>query len=66
MGKSPTGFRYDVTRDTVVIFHHGTRAATLRGNVAARFLAQAGTGDDQLLMARMTGNYKHGNERRRR
>ena len=65
MGKPPTGFRYETNGDTVVIFHHGRRATTLRGNAAAKFLADVERGDEQLLMARMTGNYKHGNERRR-
>jgi hypothetical protein len=65
MGKPPTGFRYECNGDTVVIFHHGTKATTLRGNAAAKFLTDVDRGDDQLLMARLTGNYKRGNERRR-
>ncbi|WP_265443118.1 hypothetical protein [Flexivirga meconopsidis] len=64
MGNAPHGFRYEQTGDDVVIYHHGRRATTLRGNAAAKFLASAGAGDEQLLMARATGNYKHGNERR--
>ena len=52
---------------TVTITHHGRPAGTLRGAAAARFLAAVARGDDpQLLMARVTGNYKHGNERRAR
>ncbi len=44
-----------------MITHHGRRAAVLRGKKAEQFLRKAG-GDDQLLMARLTGNYKRGNE----
>lgn len=50
----------------VEILHRGRLASTLRGNDAADFLAEANTGtllDVQPLMARLTGNYKHGNER---
>lgn len=50
----------------VVIFHHGKRATTLRGAAAADFLAQLASADAdaaQALMARVTGNYKRGNER---
>jgi hypothetical protein len=35
----------------------------LRGAVATRFLADVETHDAQELMARLTGNYKRGNER---
>ncbi|MEO7269847.1 MAG: hypothetical protein ABIW49_11640 [Knoellia sp.] len=35
----------------------------LRGRKAADFLEDVEAGDDQELMARVTGNYKHGNER---
>jgi hypothetical protein len=50
----------------VQVLHHGTLAATLRGTAADEFLAEVADGDDadaQQLMARVTGNYKHGNER---
>jgi hypothetical protein len=50
----------------VEILHRGRLASTLRGNEAADFLAEAnGSGliELQALMARITGNYKHGNER---
>jgi hypothetical protein len=50
----------------VEILHRSRLASTLRGNDAADFLAEAnGSGliDLQPLMARITGNYKHGNER---
>ena len=66
VGGAPEGFEYRVVGAEVVITHHGRRAATLRGKAARRFLADVEAGDPQLLMARLTGNYKHGNERRAR
>jgi hypothetical protein len=50
----------------VEILHRGRLASTLRGNDAADFLAEAAGCEPtemQPLMARITGNYKHGNER---
>lgn len=38
-------------------------ATILRGDRAADFLTLIASTDDQELMARLTGNYKHGNER---
>lgn len=48
----------------VVITHHGRAATVLRGRKAEAFLAKVADGDGQELMARATGNYKRGNERR--
>ncbi|WP_285550926.1 hypothetical protein [Actinoplanes regularis] len=45
------------------ILHHGRPATVLRGASAARFLIDVDSGDPQELMARVTGNYRHGNER---
>ncbi|MEU0668642.1 hypothetical protein ABZ508_09060 [Streptomyces lavendulocolor] len=60
----PHGFRYVRHADgTVGITHQGRPAGTLRGSRAERFLAEAESGDAQLVMARWTGAYKHGNER---
>lgn len=59
----PTGFTYAQLAGTVVINHHGRRATTLRGARAAQFLADVEDDDPQELMARLTGNYKRGNER---
>ena len=66
MGAPPNGFAYVVQQQgaVVVIRHHGRVASTLRGTAAARFLAEVEHGDPQQLMARATGNYKRGNERR--
>lgn len=63
MGKPPAGFEYEERGDEVVVLHHGRRAATLRGERAREFLAAVVRGDAQLLMARVTGSYRHGNER---
>jgi len=64
MSRSPEGFEYSVRKDgSVAITHHGRPAGTLRGRRAADFLDDVESGDDQELMARLTGNYKHGNER---
>ncbi len=50
----------------VEILHHGRIATTLRGIEAAGLLDEVSTLDpagSQQLMARLTGNYKRGNER---
>lgn len=60
---APHGFDHIVRGDEVVILHHGIWAATLRGAKAADFLSRVETGDPQLLMARLTGDYRRGNER---
>ncbi|MEJ1088437.1 hypothetical protein WDU99_08920 [Microbacterium sp. Mu-80] len=60
---APHGFEHFVRGDDVVILHHGIRAATLRGQKATDFLSRVETEDPQLLMARVTGNYRRGNER---
>ncbi|MFE2772759.1 hypothetical protein [Microbacterium resistens] len=57
------GFSFDRRGADVVITHHGKRAAVLRGRRAEDFLADVADGDPQLLMARITGNYRRGNER---
>lgn len=62
----PDGFDYIVRGDDVVITHHGTAATTLRGITAAAFLEDVEHEDPQELMARLTGNYRRGNERRAR
>ncbi len=64
----PDGFTYETRKSgEVVIRHHGTTAVTLRGDRAKTFLERAdGSSEEsqQDLMARATGNYKRGNERR--
>lgn len=61
------GFTYRVRKNgDVEVLHHGRSATTLRGQQAQDFLTEVESGeltDGQQLMARVTGNYKHGNER---
>ena len=60
-------FSYRADKDGKVrIAWAGKSVVTLKGAKAQRFLAQADGADEealQLLMARMTGNFKRGNER---
>ncbi|MBW0115733.1 hypothetical protein [Pseudonocardia abyssalis] len=60
---SPDGFDYAQHGDEVRISHRGRPATTLRGAAAAQFLVEVESGDPQQLMARVTGDYKRGNER---
>ena len=61
-------FSYRTAKDgTVFVDFHGRTVTTLRGKVAERFLGRIGRMDDagaQVEMARVTGNFKRGNERR--
>lgn len=61
------GFTFRQRKGGVVeILHHGRLAATLRGADALELLndlASSSPSDGQQLMARLTGNYKRGNER---
>lgn len=61
------GFTYRLKKNQdLEILHRGRLASTLRGPDAEDFLVavEAGSAEDaQQLMARITGNYKHGNER---
>lgn len=61
-------FAYATRKDgTVVISHHGRPVTTLRDKQAARFMDRIDgleNREAQLLMARVTGNFKRGNERR--
>ncbi|MEV4758388.1 hypothetical protein AB0J86_25170 [Micromonospora sp. NPDC049559] len=64
MSGAPEGFTYRLRKNgDVELLHHGRPAGVLRGAAARRFLADLADGDPQELMARLTGNYKHGNER---
>lgn len=50
----------------VEVLHRGKLTCTLRGREAEEFVAKLATSDPvdgQQLMARITGNYKHGTER---
>lgn len=61
---APSGFSY-ITRKggEVVITHNGRQATVLRGRRAEKFLVDVERRDPQEVMARVTGNYKRGNER---
>ena len=62
---APEGFTHQRRANgDVVVFHHGKVATVLRGAKASAFVAELADGaDPQELMARLTGNYKRGNER---
>lgn len=64
---SALGFTYRVRKNgEVQILHLGRVASTLRASDAVDLLTEIETGDEsdaQQLMARITGNYKRGNER---
>ena len=61
------GFDFEARQNgEVVIFHRHRLAAILRGQAAQQFIVQANELSDaalQQVMARVTGNYKRGNER---
>ncbi len=61
------GFDYEFRQNgEVAIFHRQRLAVILRGQAAQQFVVQANELSDaalQQVMARVTGNYKRGNER---
>lgn len=61
------GFTFRAMKNGEVFVHHrGKLATTLRGEAAADFLADidgADADEQQQIMARITGNYRRGNER---
>lgn len=60
---SPSGFAFTVRDERIEIRHNGRLAATLRKSAARKFLSDVERQDPQHVMARVTGNYKRGNER---
>jgi hypothetical protein len=60
-------FACQTTKDGKVFIHwHGRMITTLRGKAAGKFLesmTDADAAQSQLLMARVTGHFKHGNEK---
>ena len=61
----PFDFR-ETKEGTVLIAYRNKTVTTLKGTEAARFLAKASSSDEsgqQLLMAKATGHFKHGNEK---
>ncbi|MEX0684264.1 MAG: hypothetical protein WD904_06425 [Dehalococcoidia bacterium] len=67
-----TGLRFTfraTASGAVQIYHGDTLGTTLRGAAAKKFLAKVDDASDtsqQQIMARLTGNYKRGNERQAR
>ena len=60
------GFHYQASANNVHICRNGLTVTTLRGKAAQDFMvkiADMNDNDDQQLMARITGNYKSGNEK---
>ena len=58
------GFSYHVRKSgEVSIERDGRDVQVLRGRAASRFLADVERKDPQQVMARVTGNYKRGNEK---
>ena len=61
------GFTFIETKNgEIIINHFGKKAITLRSNRAMKFKQDIDIStfnDQQQLMARLTGNYKRGNER---
>lgn len=61
-------FDYQLTKSgQVLVSRGGRRIAVIAGAKAAKLVAQLDRGDErarQLALAKVTGNYRHGNERR--
>ncbi|MFN8384457.1 MAG: hypothetical protein U0V02_21135 [Anaerolineales bacterium] len=59
-------FAFRETKDgKVLIYWHGKQVTVLKGRDAQKFLADIASADSmqaQMLMARVTGHFKHGNE----
>ncbi|HLT61230.1 MAG TPA: hypothetical protein VK020_08565 [Microlunatus sp.] len=67
MGLADDPFEYRVTKDDRVLVSRGGRQVTVvAGAAAAKLISRLGVDDqqDQQLLARVTGNYRRGNERR--
>jgi hypothetical protein len=67
LGDEP--FNYRMTKDnTVFLEYYGKQVKILKGAEAEKFITRIKTGknttDEQLIMAKMTGNFKRGNERK--
>lgn len=68
MGLEDDPFDHRITKDGSVVVSRGGRVVvTVGGARAAKLAAALGRDDDtdQQLLARATGNYRRGNERRR-
>ena len=59
-------FSYRESKDKVFIFWHTKQVMILKGQQARKFIDKIANLDGkaaQLMMAKITGNFKHGNER---
>jgi len=60
-------FSYKISKDNkVFIFWHGKQVMILKGKESEKFIAKIEKADKmeaQLIMAKITGNFKHGNEK---
>lgn len=60
-------FTYKINKDNkVFIFWNGKQIMILKGSESEKFIRKMETADHkeaQLIMAKVTGNFKHGNER---
>ncbi len=60
-------FTFRETKDgKVLIYWHGKQVTVLKGKVASKFLKDITSVDSmqaQLVMAQVTGHFKHGNEK---
>lgn len=60
-------FDFQITKDgRVLVYWNGKLIKTIAGKQAEKFIAAADTLDDyeiQMALAKLTGNFKHGNER---
>lgn len=67
MTEENLGFEFHSAKSgAVLISHHGQQVTVLRGKAAAAFLRKVSKlsfAAEQQLMARVTGNYKRGNEK---
>lgn len=62
-------FNYRVTKDKTVFWdYNGRQVKVLKGTEAEKFLKRISAADNitdaQLIMAKITGNFKRGNERK--
>ncbi len=60
-------FSYRITKSgTVLVSRGGRMIVTVAGSQARALITKLGKSDesDQMLLAKATGNYRHGNERR--
>lgn len=67
LGEEP--FNYRVTKEnTVFLEYNGRQVKVLKGKEAEKFLKRIRVADniteEQLIMAKITGNFKRGNERK--